>query len=555
MSKDVKHKRLAAFAAAFTGQLPTIEKQIVKVISSKRQSRKNTETKEKRKGVLANPRTRWQDRVEHPSNMGDLDDLNRDPDVESAITTLTEMVATSFFTEMDKEAELPVGTDGKRKEHPNKIKFDKWCEKHRGDEVIKMAVRESFEKGFFVIDLDPDDDFEPTVLPSESIWFWRKPNEKKPYKVTQEFGGGVVETWEGDAQIARLIIWAHKETPMNPYGKALAFCLQESIDARREMTEDGNAVLHRLGYPDRRFECGTEELRDQLVKEYQNKEPQEALFLAGVDEGDIREVVTQPTNIRINFEGFQDVNDKRITNNLNAPTMSTLRNATEASATKMLEFYENYAQGIQQSLKRLLENSLVVKVIGTPSESNPMPNIIFGRQKTGLEKLSADGIASLKTSGCITFEQAQDLLKKLGVPLQDLPEQPLQQNPAGISPADVGLPDLPQLNPDRMKTLQRSLDVVDQNYRAHNISLSDAYQEGAKIIRVHVEAARRQVVERMQNDVKDAKLSPEAENYFRLLTFSLGSAFKERLLPTGSHKHKVESVDGKQYSVTVSLAD
>ena len=544
-SKEEKHARLSAIRAVITGQLPTIEKTVIQVINIKRGRQKIR--KEKAKGRLANASSRWTDKIPHPSVMSRLDEINADPDVETAITNLTEMVAAGFFTEMGQD--VPKVTDpttGKEKPHPNKVKLDAWAEKHRADEVLKMAVREAFEKGFFAIDLDPDDNFEPKVLPSESMYMWRHVDEKKPYKFTQEFGGQVTETWEGD-DLERIIWWAHKETPMNPYGKALAFCLEDFVDSRREMTEDGNAVLHRLGYPDRRFECRDDKVRDLIYDEYTKKEPDEAIFLAGVNEGDINEKSSQLQNIRINFEGFQQSNDQRITNNLNAPTMSTLKNSTEASATKMLEFFENYAQGIQFSLKRLIENSIFQKVLGKPSASNPIPNLTWGRKRTGLEKLTGKDVADLKTSGCITFDQAQDLLKKLGVPLKDLPPQSVQDPTAVPS---VGLPQMPQLDPARMKTLQTSLEVLEKNYAEKNISLDEAFKEGAKAIRAHVDAAKREVLTRLQKDIQGAKLSPEAESYFKVLQFNLGSQFKQKLLPTGTHT-ECGHPEGKQFTVTV----
>jgi hypothetical protein len=533
--------------AVITGQLPTIEKTVIQVVNTKR-GRQRTK-KEKSKGRLANASSRWTDRIPHPDVMSRLDEINADPDVETAITNLTEMVAASFFTEMGQDVEKKTDPKtGKEIPHANKTKLDAWNEKHRIDEVVKMAVREAFEKGFFAIDLDPDDDYEPKVLPSDSMYMWRHVDEKKPYKFTQEFGGSVVETWEGE-DLERIVWWAHKETPMNPYGKALAFCLEDFVDARKEMTDDGNAVLHRLGYPDRRFECRDEKIRDLLYDEYTKKEPDEAIFLAGINEGDVNEKSSQLQNIRINFEGFQQSNDQRITNNLNAPTMSTLKNSTEASATKMLEFFENYAQGIQFSLKRLIENSIFQKVLGKPSAINPLPNLTWGRKKTGLEKLTGQDVAELKTSGCITFEQAQDLLKKLGVPLMDLPKEPA----AVPGPPAVGLPEMPQLDPTRMKTLQTSLDVIEKNYTEKNMGLDEAFKEGAKAIRAHVDQARREVLARLGTEFKDAKLSPEAENYFKVLQFNLGSKFKQKLLPTGAHQLEgVHSGEGKQYTVTVS---
>ncbi len=553
-NQENKHARISAIRALVNGKLPVIEKEIVKVVSMKT-GRRGGIKKEKSKGRLRNASASWTDRIPHPAVMSRLDEINEDPDVETAITNLTELVAASFFTEMGDDVEKK--TDPKTKKeipHPNKVKLDEWCAKHRFDEVMKMAVREAFENGFFAIDLDPDNDFDPKVLPSQSMYMWRKVDEKEAYKYTQEFGGQVSDTWAGDDK-DRIIWWAHKETPLNPYGKAPAFCLEDAVDSRIEMTEDGIAVLHRIGYPDRRFECKDEKIRDILFNEYTKKDADEAVFLAGISTGDIVEVTSQVQNLRINFEGFQTSNDKRITDNLNAPTMSTLRNSTEASSTKMLEFFENYAQGIQQSLKRVIENSAFQKVLGEPSPSNPMPNLSWGRKKTGLEKLTGKDVADLKTSGCITFDQAQDLLKKLGLPLKDLPEQPAAGTPGapGVPAAPAaGLPDMPQLDPARMKALQTSLDVIQKNFAEKNIGLEEAYREGAKTIRAHVGALRLEILARMARETPGIKLSNEAEGYFKVLSFNLGSQFKEKLLPTGAHKLECDhTAEGKKYHVTV----
>ena len=145
-SKEEKHARLSAIRAVITGQLPTIEKTVIQVINIKRGRQKIR--KEKAKGRLVNASSRWTDKSP-PIIMSRLDEINADPDVETAITNLTEMVAAGFFTEMGQD--VPKVTDqttGKEKPHPNKVKLDAWAEKHRADEVLKMAVREAFKKAF-----------------------------------------------------------------------------------------------------------------------------------------------------------------------------------------------------------------------------------------------------------------------------------------------------------------------------------------------------------------------------------------------------------------------
>lgn len=529
--------RATALKALITGKLPVV-KEVQVVGIRKRQINKIIE---KTKGRLASPYSTYQDKIPHPDVMPDLDDLNADPDVDSAITNLTELVASGFYTEMPEGTPKTLGPDGKELPHPNKAKFDAWAEKHHFDEYVKMAVREAFEKGFFAMDFDPDNDYDPKVLPSDSMYMWRKVTEKVAYKYTQEFSSSVVETW-GSSELERVIWWAHKETPMNPYGRALAYCLQDFIDARRDMTDDANAVLHRLGYPLRRWESQSKTVMDNVLAAVEAKAPEEDLFLDNLKEGDLRCITEDIKNVRVNFEGFQQSNDQRITNNLNAPTMSTLHNSTEASATKMLEFFENYAQGIQHSLKRLIENKVIAKIVG----AKPYPNLVWGKPKTGLEKLTGADIGSLKTSGCITYLQAQDLLKKLGVPLID------DAQPQTAPNTQVPFANMPQLDPTRMQTLNTSLEVIEQNYRAGKITLIDAYREAAKSIKAHVEAAKLDVLNRMKQTNPTALFSPESESYWQTLMFDLGAGFRERILPTGTHKHDDEpDKDVKKYVVTV----
>jgi hypothetical protein len=532
---------LKAIRAVFTGELPVVEKRVLQVVNFRRGNIANK--KEASRGRLTTTSSAWTDKIPHPPVMEHLDEINTDPDVDSAITMMTETIASGFYTEMGEGVPKKFDVNQKEIPHPNKVKLDKWNEAHRADENIKMAVRESMEKGFFAIDCDPDSDYDLKVLPSSTMYCWRKPDSKKPYKFTQEIGGTVVDTWAG-SDLDRIIWWAYKETPSNPYGKALAFCLEDFVDARQEMTDDGNAVLHRLGYPDRRFEAQSKDLMDKVFKEYTTKRPEETIFLDGLQEGDLREIVQDVKNVRVNFEGFQQSNDTRIANGLNVPSISYLRNATEASATKMLDFFSDYCQGIQFSLKRVFENSLFAKVAG-----QPVPSLVWGRKKTGLEKLSGTDVASLFNggSGCITFDQAQDLLKKLGLPLKDLPQGQPTSNP--LSPS---LKDLPQLDPSRVATLKTSLEVIEKNYRVKNIDLEEAFKQGSQVIKVHVTAARQETLAKLKETNKDIMaLSPEAENFFRILQLQFSSRFREKLLPHGAHE--VAANDGKRsYTVTVN---
>ncbi len=541
--------RFKAAKAFLTGRLPEriVEKPIivkeVQVVNLRRAAHKAR--RESTKGSLVSNRS-WTDRIPHPPIMSRLDEINQDPDVDVAITIMTEMVASGYYTEMGDEVSKNLGGDGKEVLHPNKAKLDNWGQKAHADERFTMAVREMFEKGFFAIELDPADN-SLKVLPSDTMYMWRDKTGKL-LKYTQEYTvNDVVAKWEGD-ELKNIIWYAHKETPLNPYGKALAFCLEDFVDARKDMTRDGPAVLHRLGYPMRRWEAASKEVIDKVFANVTAKAPEEDLFLDGLQEGDLR-VITDEVNAKVNIESFQTSNDRRISDGLFAPSISVLRNATEASATKILDAFHEHAQGIQLNLKRKFENDIFALITG-----DPVPRLAWGRPKTGVEKVTYADIGTLYNggNGAITFDQAQDLLKKLGLPLKDLAsgaQAPNTQVP--------NLTNLPALDPVRMQTIRSSLGVIEKNYRARNIDLADAFLEASRVIRVHIEALRKEMLAKIHEANREIlELSPESERYFQVLALELSSRFREKLLPTGTHEHAAEGerAEGRKFIVTIPSA-
>jgi len=63
---------------------------------------------------------KWTDKIPHPPVMAKLDDINSDPDVDYAITVLTEMTAASFFTEMREDVPKTFDKEGKEVRTPIK---------------------------------------------------------------------------------------------------------------------------------------------------------------------------------------------------------------------------------------------------------------------------------------------------------------------------------------------------------------------------------------------------------------------------------------------------
>jgi hypothetical protein len=529
-------ERLKAAKAIFTGKLPekiVVQKEIQVINLRTGRTRKAKESK----GSTVTSTT-WTDKRPHPAIMSKLDELNKDPELETAITIMTEMVASGFYTEMGEQIPKQLDAQGKEIVHPHKLKVDKWNEDVNADEKIATAVREMFEKGFVALEMLPEANNDIVVLPSDTMYVWRT-KKGELIKYSQDISGSEVASWEGE-DAKNILWWAHKATPANPYGKPMASCLEDFLEARKEMTNDGPAVLHKVGYPLRRWESRSKEIMDRVFTQATTRAADEDLFLHGVDKDDLR-VITEETNARINFEGFLTSNNQMIAEGLFSPLMNYLRNATEASATKMLEAISLHVQGIQRFIKRRVEKNLFRKVCG----GDPVPRLIWGSPRTGVEKVIFADIAALYNggNGCILFDQAQDLIKKLGLPLKEIPEGTQQ-------PQMPSLKDMPLLDQTRMTTVQASLDVIEQNWKAKTIDIATAFREGTRVIKVHIDAARQEAIRKLnQAGVQCVGLSPESENCFKVISTELTAAFRQRLLPHGAHKDGDAGTTGRRFTV------
>jgi hypothetical protein len=519
--------RTEAFKALFSGNMPVkvveriIEKPVPQIITMRKG---RTEKRVKEQGVVRTSQT-WTDKIPHPPIMERLDDLNRDPEIETANTVNTEMlVGVGFYTEMpeDKTAKK-TATSPNVGEHPNKILVDAYCERVNLDEKLRMVSRTAFEKGFAPVEIE--DDLNIKILPPETFYIWRK-KTGEVYKYTQETGGtGPVNTWEGE-NLKKIILFIHKETPLNPYGKSTAEAVEDFIDARREMLRDVPKVIHKLGYPFRIWLSSTKEVGDKVFEQATNREPDEDLFFDNVQEGQLKVVSPDTVQGRINFPDFITHNDEMVAEGLFSPLMIYLRNATEASATKMLEAIDRFINGLQRYYKRRIEEKIFSLVV----TSGPIPRLVFGSPKTGLEKIQLADIGSLYRDKAITFTQVQDLLKKLGVPLVDIAP--------GENPELPGIPpEIPMLDTGRQQVVATNLEIIYDNFKEGRITLTEAFTEGNKVIETHIDKARQTAKKRLEQelDVRIDELAPETEASFTYIKNELTARFRNRLIPHGGH--------------------
>jgi hypothetical protein len=89
----------------------------------------------------------------------------------------------------------------------------------------------------------------------------------------------------------------------------------------------------------------------------------------------------------------------------------------------MLEVIDRHIEGIQQYVKRVVEREIFAPLLAAYGLSD-VPSLEWGQPKTGLEELDLEGLARLVDVGALTPSQAQDLMRKMGLPLEETEEEP-----------------------------------------------------------------------------------------------------------------------------------
>lgn len=461
------------------------------------------------------------DKMPHPPAMLKYDDYNRDPEVRTAIDIYTEMVSGGGFY-----VEMPKGMDP---EHPNVKKIEDLKETKYIDEDIKAAVRVMYEKGFCPIERLQDGSLK--LMPPETFFVWRHSKEKDPFKFTQELstGGTPVAVWEGE-NLGKIVLFVRNESPVHPYGVALCDSVMEAIDARRAMSKDVPAIIHKVGYPFRVWLSKRKTVMDAIYEQVTQRAADEDVFIDNVDLDEIK-VMPELMSARINFSEFVTRNDELIAEGLNAPLLMYLRNATEASATKILESVDRNIDGTKQQLARRIEKKIFLPFCG-----EPVPKMVWGEPRTGIEDITLDAIVAATSAGVFTFEQSQDLLKKMGLPLIEA-VKPLVPPPIAPGFEPTAMPPVIQ------SRLRDALNIVAASHAEKHLTFGEACTEANKVIEVFVDQARNEARKCVAatTGTPCLALSESAEREFRVLALHLQDGFRQRLLPTGvrpGHEHE-----------------
>ena len=407
----------------------------------------------------------WTDRLPHPSNMANYDKWANDVESNIAFNVLTDIITgVGYHTEMPEEEEP---------DHKNKQVIDDYGETVNLDEDLQEITMAMLQKGFCPVERLGDYDLK--ILPPESFYIYRD-KKGEILKYTQERAtNDIIAEWKG-AEMDDIILFFHRKTTSWPYGKSLTEPIGTLLDERQQMNEDMPKAIHRWAYPIPVME--TSGSREALQKACEDRDVDDWIFVGNVQEGEVR-WKTIDINPQARFIPYIELIYYQICEGLHAPLLLYLKNATEASATVMMESVDRLVNGIQRYLKRRVE-----KYLFEPQVGEPVPRLVWGQPKTGLEKVTLTDISSIINSPKVTFNQAQYIVKQF---FSGLPEPEKEAQPQiPFMPFQKPKPEIPMEQMlEKLNDLQTGLNIIESNYVEHRITVINAMKLADRTITVY----------------------------------------------------------------------
>ena len=359
---------------------------------------------EERKGLVT--RGTWDKLAAHPANLAEYEKYYKsDSEVHAAINVLADMsVGVGYFTECE---------DEKAKEI-----VDNFAEEVGLDQILLNVVKSKLIYGFcpverYLVKGPPKGVLRLKILPSRTVKV-KRDRKGKILGYKQTLNGHVV-----NFTVKEIVWFVYNQVGTGPYGTSIIAPILSLVKAKEQTHKDMPKIIHRYSSPLTVWETAGDikALKDAVI----SREPNEDIFLGHVGKDDVR-FKTVEIDPRGRFTEYIRDLDESLLEGLQAPILRYLRNATEASATKMLEVIDRHVQGIQQYVKRVVEREIFAPLLASHGLSD-VPSINWGAPKTGLEDLDLNGLARLVEVGALTPLAAQDLMRKMGLPLEE-PEEP-----------------------------------------------------------------------------------------------------------------------------------
>jgi len=480
-------------------------------------------------------------KLPHPTKMLKYDGICNDPETRIGIDLLTDMIAgVGYYTQMPER-----DADGKEvnTEDPKKATVDRWLDQVKFQDKYKQIVRAKLSKGFCPIEHLPGGNIK--LLPPESFYIWRN-KRGRIFRYSQEINGSPVAYWQvsnwqeslktederkdteivDESLVAGTLddttLFIHNEDTSHPYGHSLIDSIADLVEARKQMNIDIPKIIHRYSSP-----LGIHEADGDIASlktAITDREVDEDVYVGNVRKDELRHTYLEPTG-QAKFLPYVELVYYQIAEALHAPLILLMKNATEASATKMLESIDRYVQGEQSQNAELIEHEFFMRLL---KMSEPTPDFLHGAPKAVLDEMTLDQIGTLKGNSTITWEQAQDLIRQKGIPIIEVEKpEPVLQSPM--------FDEKPMVDQTKMHTLETNLRVIHESVQEHTMTVIEAIREGDRVISSQVARWRQETVRKLSIALNKSvmSLSPETEMYFRFLHNELFDQFRNRLLPTG----------------------
>jgi hypothetical protein len=463
------------------------------------------------------------DRLSHPNYMDRYVDLCSDPTVSVSLDIKKNAIVPDFYFEMPEEPEGEkthkieakiVGDDPQteptskavekpkpKKKHPNQLKLEEWKKNTKAVKKLKQIVGTMLAKGFCPVEVE--DDYSLKILPPENFYIYRdKYGTVLKYTQEQTVGNPIVE-WKTSAEMDKIILFINDEDTDHPYGEADVESLVTLLDTRSSLNEDMGKIIHRFSAPfiTLRASGSAADIKTNM----EAKDVDEILYLGKTNKDEVELIVVEP-DPQVKFLPYIDSVDFQIGQKLNAPTMLLLKNATEASATKMLDAFNVWVQSFQNELLEVLEERIYKKIIA----SGPVPIMRFGAPREVLDEITLPDINNC-TDKTISKRQAQDLLKKKGIELiedEEFLNRQHEPSPFDNPFGDKGKQPFTQKKPftpqpattqpsterfiEKLGDMELGLTIITASYCEGKLKIAEACQQADKTISAHMQLVHKE---------------------------------------------------------------
>lgn len=435
---------------------------------------------------------RWTAKLPHPNNMSEYAEWGSDPQVRIGIDLLTDMVAGSgYYTQMPEKDMTGTKIDPA---HKNLQTIDNYLKTIGFRDKYKQIQRTKFEMGFSAVEIKPDGSLK--ILPSQTIYIWRDKFGNN-LRFTQEYDSTQVAEWKGDDP--NFLLFIHNEDPAHPYGRSITDSIGGLIDANDQINVDMPKIIHRYSSPLGIWEAS----RDiaPVKQAVTDRDVDEDVFIGNVEKDELRHTFVE-AGTQVKFLDYIDQINFQIGQALHAPLILLLKNATEASATKMLDAVDRAVVGEQEQNADIIEKYLFAPLCG-----EPVPEFMHGASGEVLDEIALTDIGTLKGNGTITWKQAQDLIRKKGIDLiEDEQPAPPPIVPFGQKPSfgqqgqqgqqgnqnpfekpKLAIP--AELLIEKLNDLNTGLEIIATNFDEGKLPITNACQMAERTIKAHMQRA------------------------------------------------------------------